>query len=316
MAAQARMADAEAGVKGAEGALTSAHQNFCVTAKDYVETLDRYGRLFTDRSATVGDVQTLGADLVEPRDEVVTSVDAVETAKSDLAAAQQELIDAQAALDVAVAATSSVPASAITETTVTTTTLVPAATIERVQLAEQDLARTARGINADTPLAQAGAAYNSSALALQIAWLNLLNEAGCLSEQRQADALVQLAAYTTALQADLTRAGYDPGPIDGIYGPQTVAAVEQLQKDSGLRVTGFVDEATARALSDKLGAVGQAEATQTVTQTAALQTALKVAGYWDGPIDGQWTDALTQALVALQTTLGVEPTGQVDAGDH
>ena len=167
MAAQARVADAEAGVKGAEGALTSAHQNFCVTAKDYVETLDRYGRLFTDRSATVGDVQTLGADLVEPRDEVVTSVDAVETAKNDLAAAQQELIDAQAALDVAVAATSSVPASAITETTVTTTTLVPAATIERVQLAEQDLARTARGINADTPLVQAGAAYNSSALALR-----------------------------------------------------------------------------------------------------------------------------------------------------
>ena len=311
--AQARVSDAEAGVSGAEGALTSAHQNFCVASKDYVETLDRYGRLFTDRSATVGDVQTLGADLVEPRDEVATSVDAVETAKNDLAAAQQELVDAQAALAAAIAVASSVPVSSTAETTITTTTLVPAAAIERVQLAEQDLARTARGINADTPLAEAGAAYNSAALALEIAWLNLLNEAGCLSEQRQRDALAQLAAYTTALQTDLTRAGYDPGPIDGIYGPQTVGAVEQLQKDSGLRVTGFVDEATARALQDKLAAVGQAEATQTATQTAALQTALKLAGYWDGPVDGKWTDALTQALLAMQTTLGVEPTGQVDA---
>jgi len=320
--AQARVSDAGAGVSGAEGVLTSAHQNFCVASKDYVETLDRYGRLFTDRSATVGDVQTLGADLVEPRDEVATSVDAVETAKNDLAAAQQELVDAQAALAAAIAVASSVPVSSTAETTITTTTLVPAAAIERVQLAEQDLARTARGINADTPLAEAGAAYNSAALALEIAWLNLLNEAGCLSEQRQRDALAQLAAYTTALQTDLTRAGYDPGPIDGIYGPQTVGAVEQLQKDSGLRVTGFVDEATARALQDKLAAVGQAEATQTATQTAALQTAtqtaalqtaLKLAGYWDGPVDGKWTDALTQALLAMQTTLGVEPTGQVDA---
>ena len=76
--AQTRVSDAEAGVSGAEDALTSAHQSFCVTAKDYVETLDRYGRVFTDRSATVGDVQSLGADLVEPRDEVATSVDAVE----------------------------------------------------------------------------------------------------------------------------------------------------------------------------------------------------------------------------------------------
>ncbi len=176
-------------------------------------------------------------------------------------------------------------------------------------MAEQDLARTARGITAETALVDAGAAYNSAALALEIAWLNLLNEAGCLSEQRQAQALSQLAAYTTALQTDLKRAGYDPGPVDGIYGPQTVAAVQQLQTDSGLPVTGFVDEATARALKVKLDAVGQQES----METAALQTALKVTGFWNGPIDGQWTDALTQALLNLQTTLGVEPTGSVDA---
>ena len=219
-AAQARVGDAETGVSGAQAAVTSAHQNFCGAAKGYVETLDRYGRVFTDRSATVGDVQTLGADLVQPRDEVAASVDAVKTAKNDLAAAQQELVDAQAALAAAIATASSVAVSPASQTTVTTTTLVPAATIERVQLAEEDLARTARGINADTPLVDAGSAYNSAALALEIAWLALLNDAGCLSEQRLADAVAQLAAYTTALQTDLHRAGYDPGPIDGVYGPR------------------------------------------------------------------------------------------------
>jgi len=311
-AAQARVSAAQAGVSTAETALTSAHQDFCGAAKGYVETLDRYGRVFTDRSATVGDVQTLGADLVEPRAEVTTSVDAVQTAKTFLAAAQQELVDAEAALAVAVAAASSVSVSPTTSTSVATTTLVPAATIERVQLAEDDLARTAKGINADTPLIEAGAAYNSAALALEIAWLHLLVEADCVSDQRLADAVAQLTAYTTALQTDLTRAGYDPGPIDGVYGPQTVAAVEKLQTDSGLPVTGFVDEATARALQNKLAAVGQQQATQSATQTAALQTALKLAGFWDGPIDGIWTDALTQALKDLQTKLGVAPTGQVD----
>ena len=178
-AAQARVGDAETGVSGAQAALTSAHQNFCTAAKGYVETLDRYGRVFTDRSATVGDVQTIGADLVQPRDEVATSVDAVKTAKNDLATAQQELVDDQAALATAIAAASRVPVSSTSQTSITTTTLVPAATIERGQLAEQDLARTARGINTDTPLVDAGSDYNSAALALEIAWLNLLNDAGC-----------------------------------------------------------------------------------------------------------------------------------------
>lgn len=317
--AQARVDEAQAAVVGAESALTAAHEGFCGTAKDYVQILDRYGRVFTDRAATVGDVQTLGADLVSPREEVVASADAVKTANTDLVAAEQELADAQVALadavnEAAAASSGSLsPVPSPTPTTVTTPTLVPAASIDRVEQAEQDLAQTAKGINSATALVDAGAAYNSAALALEIAWLNLLNEAGCFSDERQAEAAARLNAYTLALQTDLKRAGYDPGPIDGIYGPQTVAAVQQLQSDSGLAVTGFVDEATARALQAKLDAVGQQEAAQTAAQTAALQSVLKLMGYWDGPVDGQWTDALTQALKTAQTALGVEPTGQVDA---
>lgn len=317
--AQARVDEAQDAVVGAESALTAAHEGFCGTAKDYVQILDRYGRVFTDRAATVGDVQTLGADLVSPREEVVASADAVKTANTDLVAAEQELADAQVALadavnEAAAASSGSLsPVPSPTPTTVTTPTLVPAASIDRVEQAEQDLAQTAKGINSATALVDAGAAYNSAALALEIAWLNLLNEAGCFSDERQAEAAARLNAYTLALQTDLKRAGYDPGPIDGIYGPQTVAAVQQLQSDSGLAVTGFVDEATARALQAKLDAVGQQEAAQTAAQTAALQSVLKLMGYWDGPVDGQWSDALTQALKTAQTALGVEPTGQVDA---
>ena len=47
--------------------------------------------------------------------------------------------------------------------------------------------------------------------------------------------------------------------------------------------------------------------------TAALQQTLKLAGYWDGPVDGLWTDELTAAVASAQTDLGVPATGAVDA---
>ena len=44
-----------------------------------------------------------------------------------------------------------------------------------------------------------------------------------------------------------------------------------------------------------------------------MQQTLKLAGYWDGPVDGQWSDELTEALETLQKDLGVKVTGTVDA---
>ena len=127
------------------------------------------------------------------------------------------------------------------------------------------------------------------------------------------EAAEQVTAYTIALQTDLQAAGFYEGPIDGIYGPQTVAAVEQLQTEAGLRVTGLVDQATAAALQAKLDELGLSAAAESLRQTTALQTVLTLTGYWTGPIDGVWTDELTQALMDFQTALGVEPTGVVDA---
>jgi hypothetical protein len=62
---------------------------FCVAAEN-IEALDRYGKLLTDDATTVGDIQTLGADLVEPRETVASLVNEVEEAKAALAAAGQE----------------------------------------------------------------------------------------------------------------------------------------------------------------------------------------------------------------------------------
>ena len=39
-----------------------------------------------------------------------------------------------------------------------------------------------------------------------------------------------------AVQQALKGAGYDPGPIDGLVGRQTVEAIHSFQKDNGLEV--------------------------------------------------------------------------------
>ena len=60
--------------------------------------------------------------------------------------------------------------------------------------------------------------------------------------------------YVTWLQETLAALGYDPGPIDGIAGEQTAAAVCAFQSDRELAVDGEVGELTNQALLDALRA--------------------------------------------------------------
>ena len=46
------------------------------------------------------------------------------------------------------------------------------------------------------------------------------------------------------VQRDLRRLGYRPGPVDGLFGPQTMAAVQWFQMKHGLRPRGTVDSTT------------------------------------------------------------------------
>jgi hypothetical protein len=53
------------------------------------------------------------------------------------------------------------------------------------------------------------------------------------------------------LQTKLKKIGYDPGPIDGIYGKLTMAAVKRYQKDKKLAVGGLTME-TLKSLNVKI----------------------------------------------------------------
>ena len=52
----------------------------------------------------------------------------------------------------------------------------------------------------------------------------------------------------TRAQERLKAAGHDPGSVDGVWGPQTEAAVRAYQQHHGLPVSGVLDEATRTAL--------------------------------------------------------------------
>lgn len=54
-------------------------------------------------------------------------------------------------------------------------------------------------------------------------------------------------------QEQLKEAGFDPGPIDGQFGPQTQAALREFQKSHGLPQTGQFDQATKQQLMAQSG---------------------------------------------------------------
>ena len=269
----------------------AARDRFCNTSASYVQALDRYGRLFTEEGATVGDLRVSGKELSDSRA-------AVEEAAAELQAANEATV-------------ASVNAEAASSSSVTGDTAKPLivevddASIARLASSESEFVDALAGVDDSTPVVDASIEVSSAGYQLQVAWLVLLNDVGCFEGQAQSDALTATRDYVSALQADLQSAGFYDGAVDGVYGPITVTAVEALQRQAGLPVTGLLDRASQAALADLLA--GQKSA-----QVSALQGLLTALGYWTEPIDGIWSDDVANALAKLQVGLGLEPTGQMD----
>ena len=313
-AAQARVTAKEKSLTEAEAAATAAAAAFCTSSTTYITAIDRYGDVLNATAPTVGDVKEAGSDLEGPAKDAQQSATSVAESRQAVTVAEQELAAAQASLAAAQAAAagSTAPATSPSPTGSPSATPTPAS-VTGVQEAEAEFATAQAGITDKTPLAQAAEQFNAAAVALEMAWLQLLGDSGCLTDPQQDSAAKAVTSYTKTLQQALADAGYYDAKVDGIYGPKTVAAVEALQKANGLPQTGTLDKATEKALRSELAAKGGAAAQEETASTAAVQQTLKLAGYWDGPVDGVWTDELTVALEKLQKDLGVKVTGTVDA---
>jgi peptidoglycan hydrolase-like protein with peptidoglycan-binding domain len=56
----------------------------------------------------------------------------------------------------------------------------------------------------------------------------------------------------SVMQLQLGQLNYYEGPVDGLMGPQTIAAVQDLQRQAGLPQTGQMNAATQAALANYL----------------------------------------------------------------
>ena len=146
-------------------------------------------------------------------------------AQQDVAEAEKELAEATAALAAAQARRPARRRPSPPPPVRARAPLVSSATVNRVKQADADFTTAQQGITDQTPLKQASQQFNAAAVALEMSWLRLFAEAGCLTDEQQKQAEAAVRAYTSALQNSLADAGYYQGQVDGVYGPETVDAV-------------------------------------------------------------------------------------------
>lgn len=101
-------------------------------------------------------------------------------------------------------------------------------------------------------------------------------------------------------QEALKKKGRDPGPIDGVLGPRTVAALDAYQKAEGLATTGRLDAKTM----ESLGIQALPTPTLRADRVRELQQALAERGYDPGPVDGVMG---TRTRAALRKYMAVPP---------
>lgn len=94
-----------------------------------------------------------------------------------------------------------------------------------------------------------------------------------------------------SLQTTLDQQGFSPGQIDGLWGPNTAAALKRFQATKGLPESGRFDQATLDALGSTSaflapGAAAQADATAPASGTSKMATSGEMPGTGAGSGSG------------------------------
>jgi peptidoglycan hydrolase-like protein with peptidoglycan-binding domain len=131
-------------------------------------------------------------------------------------------------------------------------------------------------------------------------------------------------AGVMAVQQRLKQDGAYPGQTDGVWGPDSAAALEQFQRAHGLQVTGQLNQGTVATLglnpADLLAAVppgvptAPAATAEPLSREAvrSVQSRLHQLGFYSGRIDGIWGPGMQGALQRFQQGRGLQATGQLN----
>ncbi len=129
------------------------------------------------------------------------------------------------------------------------------------------------------------------------------------------------------VQERLRQLGFYSGRADGVWGPDSQAALERFQQGRGLQVTGQLNPATASTLglspAELVAAApgpAAAAAAPAVPATAAeplspaavrnIQARLRSLGFYRGSADGVWGPGTQAAIERFQQGRGLQATGQ------
>ncbi|MEL6287914.1 MAG: peptidoglycan-binding domain-containing protein [Pseudomonadota bacterium] len=119
-----------------------------------------------------------------------------------------------------------------------------------------------------------------------------------------------------AIQRELTARGYQPGPVDGIAGVMTRAAVMAFEADERMRLTADPSEALLERII--LGGVGPSPAgpgasvgPQAQELTRSVQAALVRLGYAPGAIDGIARGQTAAAIRKFEADHSMVATGRI-----
>jgi peptidoglycan hydrolase-like protein with peptidoglycan-binding domain len=116
------------------------------------------------------------------------------------------------------------------------------------------------------------------------------------------------AADVRAAQEQLRAAGMYDGPIDGVWGPETRAALERYQQNRNLPVTGRIDDQTSTALRRTYSS--RPVALRDPTDVRTIQNRLRQLNYYQGPDDGVWGSRTQMAVESFQHSRGL-PVGRM-----
>lgn len=123
-------------------------------------------------------------------------------------------------------------------------------------------------------------------------------------------------AEVEEVQKKLKAVGFDPGPIDGLFGPATEAAVLAFQWSEDLLVDGIVGSRTLAALDllmerETITELPLLQAGSTGAMVEELQKKLESLGFSPGPIDGIFGERTEAAVLAFQEKRDLEIDGIV-----
>lgn len=103
---------------------------------------------------------------------------------------------------------------------------------------------------------------------------------------------------TKDLQISLTKAGFNPGPVDGVFGARTRLAVRQFQMSRGLLADGIVGPRTRAALFPEQVAPSAGQAIPLdmpwLIEAARLRGLREAPGAADNPVIMDWARDLKQ----------------------